>query len=75
MPSEYTADISISDAERQAKTMGCEFHIIPINEAVETLSNIVDKLIPNLKTSVAIENMQSRIRGLILMASPTQVNQ
>ena len=68
MPSEYTADISISDAERQAKTMGCEFHIIPINEAVETLSNIVDKLIPNLKTSVAIENMQSRIRGLILMA-------
>ena len=68
MPSEYTADISISDAERQAKTMGCEFHIIPINEAVETLSNIVDKLIPNLKTSVAIENMQSRIRGMILMA-------
>ena len=35
MPSEYTADISISDAQRQAKTMGCEFHIIPINEAVE----------------------------------------
>ena len=68
MPSEYTADISITDAQRQAETMGCEFHIIPINEAIETLSNIVDKLIPNLKTSVAIENMQSRIRGLILMA-------
>lgn len=68
MPSEYTADMSISDAQRQAETMGCEFHIIPINEAVETLSNIVGKLIPNLKTSVAIENMQSRIRGLILMA-------
>lgn len=68
MPSEYTAEISISDAKQQAKTMGCEFHIIPINEAVQTLSGIVDKLIPNLKTTVAIENMQSRIRGLILMA-------
>ncbi len=68
MPSKYTADISISDAQRQAETMGCEFHIIPINEAVKTLSNTVDKLIPDLNASVAIENMQSRIRGLILMA-------
>lgn len=68
MPSEYTADISISDAKQQANKMGCEFHIIPINKAVKTLSDTVSCLVPDLAQSVAIENMQSRIRGMILMA-------
>jgi len=69
MPSPYSSEGSIKDSEELVRNLGCPSRIEPISDAFETL---VDQL--NLKTptrggeAVAAENIQSRIRGLILMA-------
>jgi NAD+ synthase (glutamine-hydrolysing) len=69
MPSPYSSEGSIKDSEELVRNLGCQSRIEPISDAFETL---VDQL--NLKTptrggeAVAAENIQSRIRGLILMA-------
>jgi len=69
MPSPFSSEGSITDSEELVRNLGCESRIEPISEAFETL---VDQL--NLKTptkggeSLAAENVQSRLRGLILMA-------
>jgi len=69
MPSPFSSEGSIKDSEELVRNLGCESRIEPISDAFETL---VDQL--NLKTptkggeSLAAENIQSRLRGVILMA-------
>lgn len=69
MPSPYSSEGSIKDSEELVRNLGCDSRIEPISDAFETL---VDQL--NLKTptrggeSLAAENIQSRLRGVILMA-------
>ncbi|MDI1243102.1 MAG: NAD+ synthase [bacterium] len=69
MPSPYSSEGSIKDSEELIRNLGCDSRIEPISDAFETL---VDQL--NLKTptrggeSLAAENIQSRLRGVILMA-------
>ena len=69
MPSPYSSEGSIKDSEELVRNLGCPSRIEPISDAFETL---VDQL--NLKTptrggeSLAAENIQSRLRGVILMA-------
>lgn len=68
MPSQYSSDHSISDSEEMAKTLGVSYDILPI----EKLFNLYkDALIPVFKDrpeGVAEENIQSRVRGTLLMA-------
>jgi len=63
MPSRFTAQESLDDAATLAAGLGCSYEIIPIAAPME----VFESVIPNL-TGVAHENMQSRTRGLILMA-------
>ena len=63
MPSPYTSQASLDDAAALAKNLGCPYETISIEKAMEAFS----ETIPDLK-DVAHENMQSRSRGLILMA-------
>ena len=69
MPSPYSSEGSIKDSEELVRNLGCPSRIEPISAAFEIL---VDQL--NLKTptrggeSLAAENIQSRLRGVILMA-------
>jgi NAD+ synthase (glutamine-hydrolysing) len=69
MPSPFSSEGSIKDSEELVRNLGCESRIEPISGAFEVL---VDQL--NLKTptkggeSLAAENIQSRLRGVILMA-------
>ena len=63
LPSAFTSKDSLEDAKKCAKLLGTSYEIIEIEEAVETF----EKIIPDLK-DLAHENMQSRTRGLILMA-------
>lgn len=69
MPSPFSSAGSVTDSEHLIKNLGCESRIEPISAPYETL---IDQL--NLKNptrggeSLAAENMQSRLRGLILMA-------
>ena len=69
MPSPFSSEGSISDSEELVKNLGCESRIEPISEAFETLLKQM-KLDKPTKggESLAAENMQSRLRGVILMS-------
>lgn len=68
MPSRYTADMSLTDAETQARMMGVEYDVIAIEPAFHAF---LDMLAPNFKgmaIDVTEENLQARSRGVVLMA-------
>ena len=68
MPSRYTADMSIDDAREQADLMGCEFHVVPIEQPVGAFSDVLAPILSGRDSGVAAENIQARARGVILMA-------
>lgn len=68
MPSRYTAQMSLDDAERQAKTLGVEYHVISIEPAFNAfLASLQDELAGTAPDTTE-ENIQARCRGVILMA-------
>jgi NAD+ synthetase len=68
MPSPFSSEGSIKDSEELVRNLGCESRTEPISDAFEVLLHQL-KLNEPTKSgdSLAAENMQSRIRGLILM--------
>ena len=69
MPSPFSSDGSIIDSHELVRNLGCETRIEPISGSFEVLLRQL-KLHEPTKSgdSLAAENMQSRLRGLILMA-------
>jgi NAD+ synthase len=63
MPSDYTSDMSLEDAEKCAKNLGVVYENTSIEPALQAYST----MIPDLR-GVAHENIQSRSRGVLLMA-------
>jgi NAD+ synthase/NAD+ synthase (glutamine-hydrolysing) len=74
MPGPFSSDHSVSDARELAKRLGIAFDVIPItpgyNEMVCTLGPVFD----GLPADVTEENIQSRLRGLTLMALSNKFN-
>jgi NAD+ synthase (glutamine-hydrolysing) len=68
MPSRYTADMSNSDAAEQARRMGCSHEVIPVEPAFEAYSGMLADSFAGRAPDVTEENLQSRIRGTLLMA-------
>lgn len=69
MPSPFSSEGSIKDSEVLIKNLGCESRIEPISGAFEVLLNQLKFTKPTKGgENLAAENMQSRLRGLILMA-------
>lgn len=68
MPYRYTAEDSITDAEACAKAMGVRYDVIPIEQPVSGFSSALEELFTGTETGVTEENIQSRARGVILMA-------
>lgn len=68
MPSAYTADISLHDAQEMADKMGITLDIIPIAEAMHAFDNMLGSQFIGREADVTEENIQSRIRGMTLMA-------
>ena len=68
LPSEYSSDHSIKDAEDLAKNLGCEYDIISIKDAYQTMTNNLDPFFNGLPFDITEENIQARLRGVILMA-------
>ena len=68
LPSKYSSDHSLSDAQALAKNLGIDYRIIPIQEAVEGLETVLHPHFLGLKPNVAEENIQARARGNLLMA-------
>ena len=68
LPSAYTSDGSLSDARTLAQTLGCRYDTLPITEGQEAINATLKPLFDGLKPDLTEENIQSRLRGLLLMA-------
>ncbi len=68
MPYLYTADISVTDAERQAQILGCEFSIVSIEPMVREFMQTLKPFFEGHPVDSTEENLQSRCRGMLLMA-------
>lgn len=68
MPSPYTAEMSIKDAAQLARNLGVRHDVIPIEPAMATFGASLAPLFAGLPADTTEENVQARIRGLLLMA-------
>lgn len=68
MPGPYTAEMSVEDAGRLAQNLGTRFEIIRIDDIAQGYYKCLKPLFKNTNPDVTEENIQSRIRGNILMA-------
>ena len=68
MPSKFSSSHSMSDAQALASNLGVDFREIPINSIVESFEALMAPDLDKNNIGVAEENIQSRIRGNILMA-------
>jgi len=68
LPSRFSSDHSIKDAEDLVKNLGCKHEIIPIRHVTEAFESTLHPQFNNLPFNIAEENIQSRSRAVILMA-------
>jgi NAD+ synthase (glutamine-hydrolysing) len=68
MPSRYTADMSNEDAAVLAERLGIQFHVIPIETIFSAYLAALEPIFRGRKPDVTEENLQARIRGMLLMA-------
>ena len=68
LPSPYTAQMSIDDAEALSRNLGCAFEIIPLAGAMTAYQQALAPLFSGLAEDVTEQNIQARIRGNLLMA-------
>jgi NAD+ synthase (glutamine-hydrolysing) len=68
MPSQYSSRGSLDDAAALAKNLDIAWHVIPIKEPFEVLKNQFKEIFAGKSEDTTEENMQSRLRGLILMS-------
>ena len=68
MPSQYSSDHSISDSIDLANNLKMKFDILDIQNSFDAHKNTLGKLFEGLPEDLTEENLQSRIRGVLLMA-------
>ena len=68
MPSPYSSEHSVIDGEKLVKNLGVKSEKISIEEAMKSFDLLLNPLFKNTQFGIAEENLQSRIRGTLLMA-------
>jgi NAD+ synthase (glutamine-hydrolysing) len=68
MPSPYSSDHSVNDALELAKNLGIAMEMLPIADLMKTYDRTLADLFVDTTFGIAEENIQSRIRGNLLMA-------
>ena len=68
MPSPYSSDHSVNDALELARNLGIAIEQLPIGDLMKTYDRTLADLFVNTTFGIAEENIQSRIRGNLLMA-------
>jgi NAD+ synthase (glutamine-hydrolysing) len=68
MPSRYTASISLEDAREMARRIGVRYDVVSIEPIFESIQAALVDLFEGRPEDVTEENIQSRCRGIILMA-------
>jgi NAD+ synthase (glutamine-hydrolysing) len=74
MPSAISSDHSISDAQALAQNLKIEFQNIPIKDPVESIETHLAPSFKGLERDVTEENIQARLRGVLLMALSNKHN-
>lgn len=70
LPSRHSSDHSLGDAEELARRQGLHWSVVPIEPAVEAFHSMLES--SGGLDGLAAENLQSRIRGTVLMALSNQ---
>ncbi|TVO52274.1 NAD+ synthase [Denitromonas halophila] len=68
MPSPYTAQMSLDDAAEMARILGVRYDVLPIEPAMKVFAGMLEAQFAGLPEDTTEENLQSRIRGMLLMA-------
>ncbi len=68
LPYAYTSRESLTDAEECARLLGVRYDVVPIKEPVEGFLSALKPLFEGTSFGITEENLQSRSRGVILMA-------
>jgi NAD+ synthase (glutamine-hydrolysing) len=68
MPTKYTSDLSLREAKAQAEHLGVEYHVLPIEGIYEAFTGALAPVFEGRKPDITEENLQSRSRGVLLMA-------
>jgi NAD+ synthase (glutamine-hydrolysing) len=68
LPSSFSTEHSVNDAEELAKNLNCRYDLIPISSSYDSLEETLKPWFGDLPFDIAEENLQARIRGVILMA-------
>ncbi len=68
MPSRFSSEHSVLDAEALARNLGLRFHLIPLQSSFVSMLATLAPAFEGLEPDITEENMQARLRGVILMA-------
>ncbi len=68
MPSPYTAQMSLDDSRAMIRGLGVRYDEIPIESAMQTFAALLAPQFAGLPADTTEENLQARIRGMLLMA-------
>lgn len=68
MPSRYTSEMSLEDARQLASNVGVEYSVIEIEPLMQSFDHTLDSLFAGQQKDSTEENIQARIRGVLLMA-------
>jgi NAD+ synthase (glutamine-hydrolysing) len=68
MPSQFSSEATRSDAKRVAENLGARYLEIPVEPIVETVNLALETTFGGTEPGIAEENIQARVRGLIVMA-------
>ncbi|HET9836512.1 MAG TPA: NAD+ synthase [Rhodanobacteraceae bacterium] len=68
LPSRYTSELSLREAHAQAGALGVHYLDLPIGAACDAFTATLAPAVPNGLCDLAAQNLQSRSRGVLLMA-------
>lgn len=74
MPSPYSSDHSISDAKQLAQNLGIKTQTVPIEPLMKSYDESLAEIFSGTAFGIAEENLQSRIRGTLLMGISNKFN-
>ncbi len=68
MPGPYSSEHSLTDARSLAQNLGIRFEVVPIKCGYDAMLDTLSPLFEGYNPDTTEENLQSRLRGMVLMA-------
>lgn len=75
MPSKYTSDMSLEDARQLATNLAVQYSVIEIDSLVDSFDDSLQLLFESTEKDTTEENIQARIRGVLLMSLSNKFGQ